>query len=143
MNQHKLTIQFALFVLAAGIFLGSMAVLAADSNAVILSGNQEVPPVATSGSASGTIVVGMDQTVSGSISTNGVNGTRAFIHEAAQGAVGPAIITLVRSSDDTWTVPSSARLNDEQYRAYKSGNLYVNIYSDSYLQGEVRAQIKP
>jgi hypothetical protein len=134
---------YAAAVLAAGFFtVASNFSFAADSDAVILGGNQEVPAVATSASASGIIVIGMDQSVSGSVSTTGINGTMAHIHEAAPGTNGPVIIGLTRTSENVWSVPSGSRLNDAQYRAYKAGNLYVNVHSDAFPNGEIRAQIK-
>ena len=52
---------------------------------VTLSGGQEVPAVTTSASGKGSITVAADKTVSGSVTTTGVQGTAAHIHEAAQG----------------------------------------------------------
>jgi CHRD domain len=135
---------YAIAVLTAGfVTVASNFAFAADSDAVILGGNQEVPPINTMASASGTIVIGMDQSVSGSITTTGINGTVAHIHEAAQGTNGPVIIGLVRTSDNVWSVPSGSRLNEAQFRAYKAGNLYVNVHSDAFPNGEIRAQIMP
>jgi len=44
---------------------------------VTLSGGQEVPPVTTSATGSGTITVAADQSIAGSIKTTGVKGTAA------------------------------------------------------------------
>jgi CHRD domain-containing protein len=109
---------------------------------VTLSGSQEVPPVTTSASGKGTITVNDDKSVSGSITTTGVQGTAAHIHEAAEGKNGPVVVPLTKSGD-TYSVAPGAKLNDEQYAAYKAGNLYVNVHSDAHKGGEVRAQIKP
>jgi hypothetical protein len=115
---------FAIAVLAVAMLtIGSAALLAADSIGAILSGNQEAPPVNTAASASGTLTVGMDQSVSGSITTQSINGTVAHIHEAAPGTNGAVIVSLIRTSDNVWSVPPGVRLNDNQYRAHKSGNL--------------------
>jgi hypothetical protein len=85
----------------------------------------------------------MDQSVSGSITTQGINGTMAHIHEAAPGTNGAVIVALTRTSDNVWSVPPGARLNDNQYRSYKAGNLYINVHSDTYPNGEIRAQLTP
>src|SRR5690349_4653431 len=61
---------------------------------VTLSGNTQVPPVQTKATGSGTITVGQDKSVSGSVTTKGVEGTAAHIHEAAPGKSGPVIIPL-------------------------------------------------
>ena len=111
---------------------------------VKLSGAEEVPPVKTSASGSGTITVKDDKTVSGSVKTEGVAGTMAHIHMGKAGANGPVIITLTKSADgNTWSVPSGAKLTDAQYDAYKAGGLYVNVHSAANKGGEVRGQLKP
>jgi hypothetical protein len=108
-----------------------------------LSGSQEVPPVATSASGSGTITIGDDRSVSGSVTTTGVAGVAAHIHMGAAGQNGGVIIPLTKTGDSTWSVPAGAKLTDAQYAAYKAGNLYVNVHSPSHKGGEVRAQLKP
>jgi len=111
---------------------------------VKLTGAEEVPPVTTSASGSGTITVKDDRTVSGSVKTEGVAGMMAHIHLGKAGANGPVIITLTKSSDgNTWSVPAGAKLTDAQYDAYKSGGLYVNVHSAAHKGGEIRGQVKP
>jgi CHRD domain len=113
-------------------------------DSVKLSGSEEVPPVTTKASGSGTITVKDDKTVSGSVKTEGVVGTMAHIHMGKAGANGPVIITLTKSSDgNTWSVPAGAKLTDAQYEAYKAGGLYVNVHSAANKGGEVRGQLKP
>jgi predicted small secreted protein len=111
---------------------------------VTLSGTQEVPPVKTSASGSGTITVGSDKSVSGSVTTSGVNGTAAHIHTGAAGQNGPVAVPLTKGADgNTWSVPAGAKLTDAQYDAYKAGNLYVNVHSAANKGGEIRGQLKP
>ena len=109
---------------------------------VKLSGAEEVPPVSTSASGSGSIRVAEDGSVSGSVSTTGVQGTMAHIHQGAKGANGPVIVPLTKNGD-TYTVPANAKLNAAQMSALKSGGLYVNVHSDKYKGGEVRGQLQP
>jgi len=111
---------------------------------VTLSGAEEVPPVTTSASGSGTITVKDDKSVSGSVKTSGVAAHAAMIHIGARGRNGPVIIPLTKGSDgSTWSVPAGAKLTDAQYDAYKAGNLYVNVHSAANKGGEVRGQLKP
>jgi len=110
--------------------------------ALSLSGAQEVPPVNTAASGGGTIMVGADRAVSGRIATMGLNGTMAHIHMGAPGQNGPVIVPLTKSGNE-WLVPAGAKLSDAQYDAYKAGNLYVNVHSDAFKGGEIRAQLKP
>ena len=113
------------------------------SNAISvkLSPADEVPPATSSGSGSGSIRVAEDGSVSGSVSTTGVQGTMAHIHQGAKGANGPVIVPLTKSGD-TYTVPAGAKLNASQMQALKDGNLYVNVHSDKYKGGEIRGQLK-
>ena len=110
---------------------------------VTLSGSQEVPPVTTSASGSGSIKVADDKSVSGSVSTSGIAGIAAHIHMGATGQNGPVIVPLKQGPDGTWSVPAGAKLTNAQYEAYKEGNLYVNVHSAAHRGGEIRAQLKP
>ena len=111
--------------------------------AVTLAGDQEVPPVTTSASGTGTISVAADKAVSGSIMVKGVNATAAHIHEAAKGKNGPVIVPLTKSGDSTFTVPAGAKLTDEQMKSLQAGDLYVNVHSAANPNGEIRAQLSP
>ena len=112
------------------------------ATSVKLSGAEEVPPVSAAGSGSGTIRVNSDGTVSGSVSTTGVEGTMAHIHQGAKGQNGPVIIPLTKAGD-TYTVPAGAKLNDAQMKAFKEGGLYVNVHTAKNKGGEVRGQLTP
>jgi hypothetical protein len=115
----------------------------ADEVKVTLSGAQEVPAVTTSASGSGTIMINADMSVAGSVTTTGIAGTAAHIHLAAAGKNGPVIVPLTKSGDNAWSVPAGAKLTDDQYKAYKAGDLYVNVHSAANKGGEIRAQLKP
>jgi hypothetical protein len=109
---------------------------------VSLSGAEEVPPASTSGSGKGNFTIGADGSVKGSVSTAGVQGTMAHIHQGARGQNGPVIVPLVKNGD-TYSAPAGAKLNDAQLKAFQAGDLYVNVHSDRYKGGEVRGQLRP
>ena len=109
---------------------------------VSLTGAEEVPPAKSDGKGSGSFRVAEDGTISGSVSTEGVKGTMAHIHQGAKGQNGPVIVPLTKNGD-TYTVPEGRKLTPAQLEALKQGNLYVNVHSDRYKGGEVRAQLKP
>ena len=138
--RHTFLVAAALAAVALAGFVGTAT--AADVK-VSLSGSQEVPPVTTSATGTGTITVGDDKSVSGSVKTSGIAGTAAHIHMAPAGQNGPVIIPLTKSGDDTWSVPAGAKLTDAQYDAFKAGNLYVNVHSAAHQGGEIRDQLKP
>lgn len=127
----------------ATMFLGYSEMAVSAEAKVTLSGSQEVPPVTTTASGSGTITVGADKSVSGSITVTGVAATAAHIHEGASGKNGPVIVPLTKTSDSVFSVPAGAKLTDAQYDSYKAGNLYVNVHSAANKGGEIRAQLKP
>jgi hypothetical protein len=139
----NLSSRFIPAAIATGLALGAASTAIAADVAVKLSGDQEVPAVASTATGVGTLVINSDKTVSGSIKTSGIDGTVAHVHLGEPGKNGPPIITLIKSADNTWSIPSGAKLTDEQYQSFKSGNLYVNVHSAEHKGGEIRTQLKP
>jgi hypothetical protein len=125
---------------ALALALASGAAWTAD---VKLSGASEVPPVETTATGMSTIAVAPDGSVSGMVSTSGLEGTMAHIHSGAAGENGPVIVPLAKGADGSWTVPAGAKLTDEQMKRFKAGGLYVNVHSDAHKGGEIRAQLLP
>ncbi len=109
---------------------------------VSLSGANEVPPQSTGASGSGTVTVGSDCSVTAKISVTGMAGTAAHIHEAAAGSNGKVIVPFVKEGDNTFVAPPGAKMTEEQCKAYRAGNTYVNVHSAKAPGGEVRAQLK-
>ena len=109
---------------------------------VTLSGANEVPPVTTSASGSGTVTVNSDCTVSARITVSGMTATAAHIHEGAAGANGGVIVPFVKEGDNTFVAPPGAKMTEAQCAAYKAGRTYVNVHSAKHPPGEVRAQLR-
>lgn len=109
---------------------------------VALSGAEEVPPVSVPGSGSGSLTIGEDGSVSGGVTTTGVDGTMAHIHQGARGQNGPVIVPLAKSGN-TYTASAGAKLNEAQMQAFRAGNLYVNVHTARNKGGEVRGQLQP
>jgi hypothetical protein len=126
-------------MLVIGALAGAIA-LGAEMN-IKLSGANEVPAVAAMGSGAGKIMVADDGAVSGSVTTTGVAGMAAHIHLGPAGKNGPVIIPLNKDGD-TYRVPAGAKLNAEQMKAFKAGELYVNVHTAQNKGGEVRGQLK-
>jgi len=128
----------------ATLLAASFSLASAKDEKITLTGAQEVPAVTTDAKGEGMIKIGMDKSVSGKVTTTGIEGTMGHIHEgAAPGQNGPPIITLEKAADGSWTVPAGSKLTDEQYDAFKAGKLYVNIHSAAHKGGEIRAPLKP
>lgn len=125
-------------LLATGVGLASAATVH-----VRLKGSQETPPVKTMASGYGVIKVAADGTVSGKVTTRGVTGTMAHIHEGAPGQAGKPIIALAQGPHGTWMVPAGSKLSPHQMEEFKAGDLYVNVHSDAHPAGEIRGQLKP
>jgi len=123
--------------------LAGCAGMGGGATQVSLSGAQEVPPVSTTASGSGSITVGSDGSVSGSIAVSGMNAVAAHIHQGAAGANGPVIVPFTKHPDGTWGPAPGAKLNDTQLAAYKAGNTYVNVHSPQHKGGEIRGQLTP
>ncbi|HET7364401.1 MAG TPA: CHRD domain-containing protein [Burkholderiales bacterium] len=109
---------------------------------VSLSGAEEVPAAKSDAKGSGSFRVAEDGTITGSVTTEGVKGTMAHIHQGAKGQNGPVIVPLTKNGD-TYSVPEGKKLTAAQIEALKAGNLYVNVHSDRYKGGEIRAQLQP
>jgi hypothetical protein len=142
MNHHTLQSSRALHRTLAALALAMGAGLAAAGE-LSLSGDNEVPPVKSAGAGHGMIAVAADGTVSGSIKTTGIAGTMAHIHVGAAGKNGPVAIPLTKGEDGTFTVPAGAKLDEEQQKRFKAGELYVNVHTAENKGGEIRAQLAP
>ena len=127
-------------MLAVAMFTIAGVAFAADVK-VQLSGANEVPPVTTSATGEGTITVADDGAVSGSVTTKGVQGTAAHIHMGAAGKNGPVVVPFTKEGD-TYKAAAGAKLNADQLKAFKAGELYFNVHSAANPNGEIRGQLK-
>src|ERR671914_149170 len=95
-------------LLVAAVLLAGCAAMGGGGIDLKMTGAEEVPPVTTSASGTGTITVGDDRSVSGSFKTQGGPFTAAHIHEGAMGQNGPVIIPLTKQGENDWVVPANA-----------------------------------
>jgi hypothetical protein len=110
---------------------------------VRLTGDEEVPPVKSAGTGTGTVTVGEDKSVNATIRTEGVPGVAAHIHEGAAGQNGPVIVPMKKTGENDWSTDPGAKLTDSQYESYKAGRLYLNVHTPQNKGGEIRGQIRP
>jgi hypothetical protein len=129
--------------IAAAALLALSTTALAEQVRVTLSGDAEVPAVDTKATGMGIINIGVDDSITGNVHTSGVAATMAHIHEGAPGKSGPVTIPLIRDGDNGWAVPPNTKLNPEQLKAFKAGDLYVNVHSAAHPAGEIRGQLKP
>ena len=131
-------------VVASAFFLSAWLAAAGASAADIkfkLSGDSEVPPVKTSATGEGMLSISDDGTISGSVTTHGMDGSMGHIHMAAPGQNGPVIVKLTKDGDK-YSVPAGSKLDADQMKAFRAGNLYVNVHSAGNKGGEIRGQVK-
>ena len=145
MNTHSTKRKWIVAVAIAGsaAMLGSCASIQYKESGqqVILYGTNEVPPITTSAYGTGTVNIASDRSVVATVNALYMTATAAHIHEGPAGANGPVIVPFTKISDNVFVAPEGARLTDAQYASYKAGKLYVNVHSEKYPGGEVRAQI--
>ena len=137
---HGVTLAAAVAAALAG--CGMMEHHMGGGERVALSGANEVPPVTTGASGSGTVTVGADCSVTAEIKATGMTATAAHIHQGAAGSNGGVIVPFTKSGDNTFVAPAGSKMTPEQCSAYKAGNTYVNVHSDAHKGGEIRAQLK-
>ena len=116
--------------------------MAAMSETLALAGSNEVPPVTTSATGTAMVTIGADRSVKATVTATGMTATASHIHMAAAGANGPVIVPFAKTGDNAFSAAADAKLTEEQYTAYKAGNLYVNVHSAKDPGGEIRAQLK-
>jgi CHRD domain len=137
---HK---RIAAALLSSGLaVIGACWSMAAMSETVTLAGTSEVPPVTTSATGSANITIGADRSVKASVTAKDMTATASHIHMGAAGTNGPVVVPFTKSGDNAFGAAPDAKLTDEQYAAYKAGNLYVNVHSAKNPGGEIRAQLK-
>lgn len=130
--------------------------LSAPEISVALGGTSEIPPNSSTAAGTASFWVHTDRTLNGIVETSGVESSAANLYLGGAREVGPLVLELVRTSSDgpvgmenapvsgaSWSIPRSARLSDEQYRAYLAGQIYLNVHSARYPEGEIRGQLRP
>jgi CHRD domain len=133
---------------AAAAWSGALAIVAtcvsmsAMSETLTLAGVNEVPPVQTVATGQAMITIGADKSVKAEVAVSGMNANASHIHMGAAGTNGPVIVPFKEITPNKFVAAPDAHLTDEQYAAYKAGNLYVNVHSITHPGGEIRAQIK-
>lgn len=113
-----------------------------------LNGAQEVPPVATGGTGSGTLTLNTSTnawTLTGSFS--GLTGTTtdAHIHGPAAPGVDGGVITGISftSGATSGTFSGSGTFTPTQAGDLMAGLYYINIHTSAFGGGEIRGQLIP
>jgi bifunctional N-acetylglucosamine-1-phosphate-uridyltransferase/glucosamine-1-phosphate-acetyltransferase GlmU-like protein len=112
-----------------------------------LSGAQEVPTNASTGTGSVTVTLNRTTgavSVTGNFSGLSSNATAAHIHgPAAIGSNAAVLIPLTIPQSTSGSVTGSGTMTQIQMNDMIGGMTYVNVHSEDFPDGELRAQIVP
>lgn len=109
-----------------------------------LRGIHEVPPTPSAATGSGTVLLNpANRQLIAGITTAGIPGIAAHIHEAAPGVNGPIVIPLAETVTGIGIWTANVVLTEPQFNALQAGNLYFNVHSSAFPNGEIRGQILP
>jgi CHRD domain len=106
----------------------------------ILSGSEEIPPVATQASGTAKLKLNADKTLTYEVLTAGpITAFAAHIHQAPAGSNGP-IIFLLEGGSRIWS-GTTPPLTVDQVAALLNGEFYINVDTDEHPDGEIRGQV--
>ncbi|WP_111641668.1 CHRD domain-containing protein [Marinimicrobium alkaliphilum] len=111
-----------------------------------LSGNQEVPAVQTDAHGQGYLLY---DSSNGILTLNtlawDLTATAAHIHQAEAGMNGDILVGWDADSgtEGLWQLADGTVLGSDDIYALRTANLYVNVHTDAYPDGEIRGQILP
>ncbi len=115
-----------------------------DVRTAALTGAQEVAPNASTATGKGVVMIDpTSKSMTASVTTTGITGTVAHIHEEVVGTNGGVVFPLTETTAGSGIWSSTATLTDAQYTALKSGRYYFNVHSATFSGGEIRGQIGP
>ncbi len=111
-----------------------------------MSGANEVPP--NTSAAGGTVIVTYNTETNilqlvGDYQNLSAAVTGSHIHTGAAGTIGPVIIDLINTGGTTGVLTGTDTLTDAQEMELFAGNLYANVHSTMYTNGEIRTQLHP
>ena len=154
------SIKLLLFVVLAAMLSVSVGFAAEKSFKIDLSGNEEVPSVNTPAKGEAKFTLSSDgKVLSYTLDVRDIeNPVSAHIHFGQPGKNGPPIANIFSGPKREGKVrgnisQASLTANDlkgdfkgksinELVELIKSGDVYVNVHTDAYPDGEIRGQIK-
>ncbi len=159
----KLSISLLAVILIAMVPVFATAAKKAGSHHVykaVLSGGAVVPRVATTAKGAATFEAAMDgKELTYKLTVEGIeNVTAAHIHIGKKGKSGPPVAGLFAGpkkegefsgtlgegtiTDADLVGPMGGKTIKDLIKALRAGELYVNVHTDKYPDGELRGQIK-
>ena len=109
-----------------------------------LSGTSEVPSNMSAATGSGSVVIDtVTKALTATVTTTGIVGTVAHIHQGAVGVSGPIIFPLTQMPAGSGKWSTGVTLTDAQLVTLNAGGYYFNVHSAAFPAGEIRGQILP
>jgi hypothetical protein len=111
-----------------------------------MSGAQEVPAVAGTGSGTADVVYDhRTQTIRWSVTFQGLSGsvTAAHLHGPAGPGQNAGVVVPFDGNLNSQPLKGESRITPEQFGQLASGQWYVNLHTARHPQGEVRGQLRP
>lgn len=109
-----------------------------------LSGDQEVPAVASDGQGVGVFSMGEDKSsIFFNVSLNNLSGpiTGFHIHEGVKGENGPVVFNLGTYLNGNLAKGVLHNISQEEMTTWLNGGYYINVHTDLNPGGEIRGQI--
>jgi hypothetical protein len=120
------------------------AVAGATAFSVLLSGAQALPPNASI--ATGNAIMTVDTSTGDftiSLTVVGMAATAAHIHDAVAGINGPVLFSLIQTTPGGNAWLAGGRMTVSQLRQLNAGGYYIDVHSQAFPNGEIRAQLLP
>jgi CHRD domain len=135
-----------IFVITMVFFAALASIAAAETTAFTadLKGSSEVPP--TESNAKGKAEVTYDDSTKilrWSISYWGLTGSATAAHFHGPAGEGENAGVMITISPLPSPMKGAAILTEDQSKALLSGNLYINVHTAKYPDGEIRGQLTP
>jgi hypothetical protein len=129
----------------AGEIRGQVVLASGVGFAVRLDGSQEVPPVTTNASATASVILNPNGTVTFDETVTGMTPTAAHFHNGAAGVAAGVVknTTLTNNTaSGTWSSSDATQpFTDALLRELVKGRLYLNAHSSTNPGGEIRGQV--
>lgn len=108
----------------------------------VLTGTQQVPASGSNAVAIGVAIVDpASQTMVTSITSIGISGISAHIHQAASGSNGGVIFALNETAVGSGIWAARLAVSESQLNAFAGGSYYFDIHTTAFPNGEIRGQI--
>jgi hypothetical protein len=108
----------------------------------VLTGTQQVPANSSSAVAVGVVIVdSTSQSTVASITSIGISGLSAHVHQALPGTNGTTVFALNETAIGSGTWSLRLALTESQRIEFASGNYYFDLHTAAFPNGELRGQI--